>query len=134
MKLRVRGDSLRFRLTKSEVSALRDQGWWEDAATLAGPGGPRLIYRVESAAGEGPAVRYSSGPDSVVTVVLRAEDVVPWADTSQVGLYFEESWGLKVAVEKDFQCLDPRRDEDESDNYENPNADCGTHGECHTSD
>src|SRR5436190_23422914 len=113
MKLRLRGDSLRFRLTKSEIASLCEQGWWETACNFGARGGPRFIYRVESAQVEKAAVRFVPGQQTVVTAVLPAEEVKRWSESSQVGIYFEETWGLQVAVEKDFQCLDPRRDEDE---------------------
>lgn len=132
MKLRLRGDSLRLRLTKLEVTTLRNQGWWQDASTLGPDGGPRLVYRVESADAEKPALSFTPGTETIVTVMLPSSDVVIWAESSKVGLYFDAPWGLKVAVEKDFHCLDPRRDEDESDNYHNPNADSSQHTECHT--
>jgi hypothetical protein len=122
MKLRIRGDSLRFRLSKSEVTGLRDQGWWQTACRLGPEGGPCLVYRLESAAVAAPSVRFTPGPETVVTVVLGAPEVELWSHGEQVGLYFEEPWGLKVAVEKDFQCLDPKRDEDESDSFDNPLA------------
>jgi hypothetical protein len=131
MKLRLRGDSLRFRLSKSEVTSLRDQGWWESACSLTPAGDAGLVYRVESAPVEKPSVRYEHGPRTVVTAVLPAAEVKQWSDSSQVGLYFDESWGLKVAIEKDFQCLDPRRDEDESDSYDNPLAGESRHVQCH---
>jgi hypothetical protein len=130
MKLRLRGDSLRFRLTKSEVTSLRDQGWWETPCTLGPAGNAQFVYRLESAQTGKPAVRFEHGPRTVVTAVLPSADVKQWSDSEQVGLYFEESWGLKVAVEKDFQCLDPRRDEDESDSYDNPLAGESRHVQC----
>ncbi len=133
MKLRIRGDSLRFRLTATEVTTLNTLGWWQDAANLGPQAGPRLVYRVETAAGDKPAVRFDSGIETVITAVLPAADVAHWAgDASQVGLYFEETWGLKVAIEKDFRCLDPDRDEDESDNFDNPKAGTSHHGGCDT--
>ena len=131
MKLRLRGDSLRFRLSKTEVTSLRDQGWWQTSSCLGPEGGPRFIYRVEAAEVEKPAVRFTAGFETVVTAVLPQEDVKNWSDGSQIGLYFEEPWGLKVAVEKDFQCLDPRRDEDESDNFDNPLSGDPRHIQCH---
>lgn len=123
MKLRLRGDSLRLRLTQTEVLNLRDQGAFEEATTLGAAPGPRLAYRVETTTALNSAVAYfvdASG--TVVSVILPAAEVTTWADSSsQVGIYFNEPWGLKVAVEKDFRCLDPNRDEDETDNFTNPN-------------
>ena len=123
MKLRLRGDSLRLRLTQTEVLTVRDQGAYEDATTLGASAGPRLAYRVETSPSGTPSVQHTADAQgTTVTVILPAAEVTTWADSpSQVGIYFDESWGLKVAVEKDFRCLDPNRDEDESDNFTNPN-------------
>ena len=131
MKLRLRGDSLRLRLTQLEVAVLRNQNWWQDASTLGPDGGPRVVYRVESADVAKPAVSFTPGIETVITVMLPIADVVIWAESSKAGLYFDAPWGLKVTVEKDFQCLDPRHDEDESDNYDNPNVGNSRHTECH---
>lgn len=130
MKLRLRGDSLRLRLTRTEVTTLRDRGWWQDSTCLIAGGSGTLAYRVEITEANVPAVRFETGTSTVIAVTLPAADVVSWANGVKVGLYFDEPWGLKVAVEKDFQCLDPRRDEDESDNFDNPNMGTGHSGEC----
>ncbi len=53
-----------------------------------------------------------------------------WAQNQSIGIYAQAEWGLKIAVEKDFKCLDPRRDEDETDAFENPHA--GGHPACPT--
>jgi hypothetical protein len=129
MKLRLRGNSLRLRLTRGEVASLHEQGWWQESTSLGPEGAPSLAYRIESRAEDGPTVTLVSGAEACVKVILPAGDVAAWATSNAVGLYFETSWGTKVAVEKDFRCLDEQREEDESDNFDNPNA--GTsHGEC----
>lgn len=130
MKLRLRGESLRIRLTKMEVVALRDQGWSQEASTLGPDSAQRLVYRVEAADVGKPEMRYTGGMETVVAVVLPVAEVLPWPESTKIGHYFETDWGMKVAVEKDFQCLDPRRDEDESDNYANPLAGSSQHTEC----
>ena len=130
MKLRIRGDSLRFRLTKTEVTSLHEQGWWQETTTLGSGGEPSFVYRVESVA-EGPStVSFSPGAQTVITALLPAAGVASWATSNEVGLYFDTPWGTKVAVEKDFRCLDEERDEDESDNFDNPNVGTALHGEC----
>ena len=121
MKLRLRGDSLRLRLTQSEVLALRDQGFWQDTTALGPAGGPSLAYRVESTDSAAPEVFFTKGDQAVVTIRIPSAEIAPWSQSTQVGIYFSETWGLKVAVEKDFRCLDPSRDEDETDNFTNPN-------------
>jgi hypothetical protein len=128
MKLRLRGNSLRLRLTQTEVISLRDTGGWRTSTALGPDGGAGLAYAVEAvAAGPvGVSLGQESGGLSVV-VQWPAAEVRRWADSASVGMYHETAWGLKIAVEKDFRCLDPSRDEDESDNFENPNAEDGHH-------
>ena len=129
MKLRIRGDSLRFRLTQSEVASLHEQGWWQDCVRLGPAAAPRLDYRVESLAVGDATVTFVPGEITVVTAVLPVEQVAAWATSQEVGMYFDTAWGTKVAVEKDFRCLDESRDEDESDNFANPLAG-QPHGAC----
>jgi len=130
MKLRLRGDSLRFRLTKTEVTHLHGQGWWQDAAAFGHAGTPRLRYRIEAAEADEPGVRFTSGEDTVITVLIPASQIAAWAGGNEVGIYFATEWNLKVAVEKDFRCLEGEREEDEADNFDNPNAGTAVHGEC----
>lgn len=127
MKLRLRGNSLRLRLTQTEVAALRDTGAWRTSTALSADGGAGLVYVVESSQSSGVEVRLDQNPTGVSVVVSwPAAEIRTWADTESVGLYHETSWGLKIAVEKDFRCLDPSREEDESDNFANPNE-CDSH-------
>lgn len=130
MKLRLRGNSVRLRLTKGEVASLHEQGWWQETTALGPEGAPGLAYRIEASAEDSPAVALASGAETCVKVILPAGEIATWANSQAVGLYFETPWGTKVAVEKDFRCLDEQRDEDESDNFDNPNAGTSVHGEC----
>jgi len=132
MKLRLRGNSVRIRLTQSEVKALDETGSWEEAVVFGPAAAQRLVYRVETASVSQPSVSMSTcGVETVVKAVLPQQQVAKWANGTDVGIYFGEPWGLKVAVEKDFRCLDEKRDEDESDNFENPNAADSLHSACH---
>ena len=131
MKLRLRGNSIRVRLTQAEVNALDQNGCCEDAAEFGSMLTPRLVYRVEAASRPSAGMSVS-GLDTVVKVTLPRTEIATWANGSDVGIYFEEPWGLKVAVEKDFRCLDEKRDEDESDNFENPNTASSLHDACHS--
>ena len=57
---------------------------------------------------------------------LRPAPVLPeaaarvWSAGMEVGLYSEQSWGLTIAVEKDFKCLEPRPGEVDTDAFERP--------------
>lgn len=132
MKLRLRGNSVRLRLTQAEVKALEHDLSAEGAVIFGPAGQPRLVYRVEASAVERPAVSMSvSGLETLVKITLPHPQVAVWANGSEVGIYFEEPWGLKVAIEKDFRCLNEKRDEDESDNFDHPNAASSHQHTCH---
>jgi hypothetical protein len=122
VKLRIRDNSVRLRLTRGEVDRLRDDG--VVSARTGFPGGRELRYVLQSSpASVGPAALMS---DSVITVRLPETTVLEWATTEQVSIAGEQLLddGTKVTilVEKDFECLAPREGEDESDMFPHPQA------------
>jgi hypothetical protein len=122
VKLRIKDNSIRLRLTRSEVDELRESG--VVVATTDFPGGRAFQYRVESSpASVNPAAFYS---DNAMTVRLPETAVLAWATTEQVSLpgeqILDDGTILQVLVEKDFACLAPREGEDETDMYPHPNA------------
>ena len=122
MKLRIRDNSLRLRLTRTEVETLRDNGVVK--ARTAFPGGRELRYEIESSpASVNPAAFLS---DSTVTVRLPESAVRAWAGSEQVSIEGESRHAsgetLTILVEKDFACLAPREGEDESDMFPHPDA------------
>lgn len=122
VKLRIKNNSIRLRLTRGEVDELRESG--VVAANTDFPGGRTFQYRVESSpASVNPAAFYS---DNALTVRLPETAVLAWATTEQVSLpgeqVLDDGTLLDVLVEKDFACLAPREGEDESDMYPHPNA------------
>ncbi len=123
MKLRIRGDSLRLRLSRGEVEAFDRDGRVEDAAHF-GPGA-RLAYSLERSPGGALSARLEDG--SVVVTV--PEDLArTWCRTDRVGLEGEQPTGdgptLRILVEKDFACLKTRSVEDETDAFPNPHDHC----------
>ncbi len=123
MKLRVRGDSIRLRLTRSEVDALARDGRVEERVRFGG--GVSLAYAVESADVAAMEARYEG--DRITVRFPRAE-VVAWAAGDAVGMRAERSVEgsevLRVAVEKDFACLSVREGEDDRDAFAHPGAAC----------
>ncbi len=122
MKLRIRDNSVRLRLTRTEVDALRAQG--VVAAATGFPGGREFQYRVESSpAIVNPAAFFS---DNTISVRLPETAVLAWASTEQVSLpgeqVLDDGAKLTILVEKDFACLAPREGEDESDMFPHPDA------------
>ena len=122
MKLRIRDNSIRLRLTRSEVEELREKGLVVSKAGF--PGGREFRYQLESSpASVSPGAFLS---DSVLTVRLPESAVLAWAATEQVSItgeqLLQDGENLGILVEKDFACLAPREGEDESDMYPHPAA------------
>src|ERR1022692_2734556 len=91
MKLRLQGNSLRLRLTRSEVARLDDYGTVEEAASFRSGGsltyriqtasfrsGGSLTYRIQSRTGTEPLYADFSG--GAITVLIPIETVRAWAD------------------------------------------------------
>src|ERR1035437_2526589 len=115
MKLRLQGNSLRLRLTRSEVVRLDGHGTVEEAS-LFGSGGS-LIYRIQSRTGTEPLHAEFSGGGIYVLLPTRTGRV--WASGNEVGLYAQDG-ALRIAIEKDFRCL--TRAGEEPDAYPHPAA------------
>ncbi|MFN7998481.1 MAG: hypothetical protein U0Q18_32970 [Bryobacteraceae bacterium] len=114
MKLRIQGNSLRFRLTRSEVATL-DEGGLIAETTHFGIGHP-LTYRLRKKT-DGVGVRAELA-DGVITVSAPAGEVHKWATSDEVGITARDGV-LRIAIEKDFRCL-THRDEDAADAYPHP--------------
>ncbi|HVU45712.1 MAG TPA: hypothetical protein VHD85_06295 [Terracidiphilus sp.] len=120
MKIRIKGDSLRLRVLRSELDRLLTAGRIEE--TIHFPAGPNasLTYALEIATGNNEtSVCYRQGE---IVVVLAASDVHIWAQEDRVGVYKElhnNGRIFSLMVEKDFACLD-ETGEDQSDTFANP--------------
>jgi hypothetical protein len=117
MKLRIRGNSIRLRLSQTEVDDLASKGRVEEATVF--PGGERFVYSLACVDGEEIGARFAGG--SMEVTVPRAR-VRAWAASDEVGI--ESDGALRILIEKDFQCLTPKKDEDDSDAFPNPNETC----------
>src|SRR4051812_16440968 len=100
MKLRIQGNSLRFRLTRKQVDLLHRHGRVEAMVDFAP--GCVLRYVVEAVPnGIEMRARFADGPISV-NLPQTAADV--WADSREVTIA-GGSEALRILIEKDFQCL-----------------------------
>ena len=121
MKLRIQDNSLRFRLTRSEVDALSRGG--TVSATVGFPGGTALEYSLETSTMTGqPRAHFSS--DRLVVQIPQAQ-ARQWAATDEVSITAAQplddgEHSLSILVEKDFACLTPREGEDEADLFPHP--------------
>jgi hypothetical protein len=123
MKLRIKGNSIRLRVSPSEVAKVLKGERVEETIQFAPDAAARLTYALEQEPSVTmPTVRYTAAE---VTVLIPADQAFTWCLTDQVGIVENISLGsqgsLDVIVEKDFACLD-RSDEDNQDTFANPNA------------
>ncbi|MDB5139461.1 MAG: hypothetical protein JWR12_1377 [Mucilaginibacter sp.] len=114
MKLRIKSDSIRYRLTRTDVKDLAAAGYIDDKVNF---GGQSLSYAIQAT--EGDALK-STYENNKITLFMPQSMISELKNTDKVG--FENSSGaLHLLVEKDFTCLDNVA-EDQSDNYPNPLA------------
>jgi len=121
MKLRIRGNSVRIRVTKGELAAIAEAGAAEDVVRFS----PDAVLRYRVEVKPGGSVEAELAPP-VLRVVLPKERVKRWLEPEEVSIQAEQAIGggevLKILVEKDYTCLAPRGDgEDDSDLFANPN-------------
>ena len=122
MKIRIKGNSIRIRLTKSEVDYFGSTGYLEEKTQF---GNTELVYALRSKAGIDEINAVYEG--NTITVNLPEALKKEWIDTNITGFENKMDIGggrqLFLLIEKDFVCLD-NTFEDQSDNYPNPNAVC----------
>ena len=123
MKLRINGNSLRLRLSKTDVGKLLAEGRVEDTVFFGPEQSACLTYALEHEAAS-KLIDFRYGSQRAAVVVSSAE-ATRWASGDQVGIYGEVDTGrglLTLSVEKDFACLD-QNDADNADTFPNPKAD-----------
>jgi hypothetical protein len=122
MKLRIQGNSIRFRVTQSEMAALSAGARLEESAQFGLTPSETLTYAIElSSACADVHASFSKG---IIRLTLPSDLAQVWATTSQVGIEHAQPIAgaavLKISLEKDFNCLHPRVGEDQLDNFPNP--------------
>ena len=119
MKIRIRGNSVRFRLTKSEVDTFGKEDYVEEKTDF---GNASFVYALQKSDGDSIQASF----DGMKITMLVPEDIQKkWVGTQVVGFDNMIDLGngkeLYLLLEKDFKCLDETI-EDQSDNYEHPLA------------
>jgi hypothetical protein len=123
MKIRIKGNTLRLRLTQTEVENV-NAGQGVEENVPFGKGQPAFRYAVNA---ESETDKISvSYVDHTIEIRLPLKQAHQWAITDQVNLEENIDWKdgttLQILVEKDYQCLHKRPAEDEGDNFPNPAA------------
>jgi len=119
MKLRLKGATLRLRLTQGEIRELDERGTVEERVPFAA--NASLIYRLST----DPVAREISASyqGNVLEVRIPKSTARQWCTGNEVTLAQAQplpEGELRITLEKDFACLAPREGEDESDNFPHP--------------
>jgi hypothetical protein len=118
MKLRILGNSIRFRLGRSEVESFGRSGSIEEVVRFPGSD---LTYKLEIVDGDEFTGRFTNGN---IAVRIPRTIVDQWVGSEEVSISgsqrLDEQTDLKFLVEKDFVCLNAHNDEDQSDRYPHP--------------
>jgi len=122
MKLRIRGNSLRLRLTRSEVSRLDESARVEEMIEFGPEPHQRLRYAIESSTDTSEiTVSYDDGR---ILVQVPRSAVRQWSETDQISLGGEQPLAgnakLSLLVEKDFACLTGREGDEDADAFPHP--------------
>lgn len=122
MKLRIKGNSIRIRLSKTEVDELVSGSIQHDSTSF---GNSSFSYTVQPVNDGG---SLSAGYDNnTITLYVPKALLKDWCENSVVGfeamMPLENSGHLHLLLEKDFKCLDKTM-EDQSDFYDNPAKTC----------
>ncbi|WP_460517715.1 DUF7009 family protein [Cyclobacterium sediminis] len=123
MKIRIHNNSIRLRLSMSEVKKLSETNEIKEELKFPNPY-PSFIYILKASEdGNSFNIIFEKGQ---ISISLPSAEIKAWANTAQVGIAkkqaLAEGTDLQLLIEKDFQCLHKRPGENETDNFPNPQA------------
>ena len=114
MKLRIRGNTVRARLSQSEVAAFAENGFIEEITDFGN--GQILVCALTSVDAIEPRASFVNG---TIEISIPTETVETWAATDQVEIAGETET-IKLLIEKDFKCLTPREGDEDHDTFPHP--------------
>jgi hypothetical protein len=114
MKMRIKGNSLRYRLTKTDLAVLATNGYLEERSSFPGQ---TLVYALKVSDASGLSAAFNN---DTILMYLSVEMLSELVNTNRVG-FNEKTGTMDLLLEKDFVCLD-NIEEDQSDQYPNPLA------------
>jgi len=115
MKIRIKGNALRYRLTKSDIAAIIEGGRLEERTEF---GHQTFVYALQTTPDYDLSAAFH---ENTITLFVPHTMIDQLANTDEIG--FENEQGkLYLLVDKDFTCLDNVA-EDQGDNFPNPLAD-----------
>jgi hypothetical protein len=114
MKIRINGNSIRLRLSKTEVSTLISEG---QVVSVCNFGNNCLIYKLVQGHFTDLSAQFT---DDVISVFIPSTMTKNWENDDRIGFEYVDDEGLFIQVENDFQCLQQRPHEDEADLFPHP--------------
>ena len=114
MKLRISNQSLRLRINQDDLYKLTTAGSLQEYLGNDILGTFHYTINVY----EGSAIDIELTANEVKVMIPKSY-VTEWNDTDRVS-FEEHIKGIRVLLEKDFQCLTERPNENESRNFKNP--------------
>jgi hypothetical protein len=124
MKVRIKGNSIRFRLKEPEVNSFGEAGIITESIQFA-PGEMKMLkFTIEKYSGKEFKSVFENNEIKINVPDLIADQ---WMKTSQVSInekiLLKDDLTLTLLIEKDFACLDRSSDDNEG-TYPNPLANC----------
>lgn len=120
MKLRIKGNSIRLRVTKSEIDQFATGASITETTSF---GNTKLTYMLKQSDSDTISARFEN---DLIVVEMPKQLAAQWTSSERVGyetnMPVADCSSLFILLEKDFKCLDATH-EDQSDMYENPLAD-----------
>jgi regulator of replication initiation timing len=117
MKLRILSNSLRLRLSQTEIETLKSEHQVSGKTNFSNS---EFIYSlIINDSEENVSAEFENGHLKVKLAKTIAAD---WIESEQVDIKNTDDSFIKILIEKDFQCLHERTGEDESDSFPNPLA------------
>ena len=122
MKLRVKNNSVRLRLTQGDVARFNDSGRVEEAIEFGIEPHQRFVYALETVAKT--EMMRATIENNRITIFVPKAQADEWANTARVEMEAEQGIGggktLRLLIEKDFACLEPRAGETDADTFSHP--------------
>jgi protoporphyrinogen oxidase len=123
MKIRIKGNSVRIRLSRSETQQLAETSRIEECTQFVNG-----TFSYVLLASEAHTHLDAHLGDNTITVLMPAQLTSNWFANDVVGydhhVALPDGGQLYLLIEKDFKCIDNSMGEDQSDNYENPSKIC----------
>lgn len=121
MKLRIKSNSIRLRLTQNEINEFKEKGIVEEVIKFGNSSESQMQYIIQKTDKNEVYATYDLNKMMINVPNPIAEK---WILTNQIGfenrMMINDKEDLFILIEKDFKCLQPRKHEDESDMYPHP--------------